>query len=217
MRLSGASGHIRNQILSMDPLPSVGKAYSMILRIEKQQEVHSGALGSFQEGVIAVLAYLFFSSKHHILICLFFYPEFPANPFPRRDFPNEHGCLRQKKTTEKRKGPRDKRQQFCDHCNRSGHTRQSCFKLLGYPDWYKTLMEQRRRNGRPLGRAFAVSEEGETSTQGTIRDIEGQLLELIRLEVGMMQEEAEVANANFVEFEDFAGISLNHTYPKCAS
>ncbi|KAL0399932.1 UNVERIFIED_CONTAM: hypothetical protein Sradi_2336500 [Sesamum radiatum] len=78
-------------------------------------------------------------------------------------------------------------------------------------------MEQRRRNGGPSGRAFAVSEEGETSTQGIIRDTEGQFSELIKLEVRrMMQENDEAANANFVDFEDFAGISLSQTYPKFA-
>ncbi|KAL0428400.1 UNVERIFIED_CONTAM: hypothetical protein Slati_3014800 [Sesamum latifolium] len=32
--------HIRNQILLMEPLPSVNKPYSMVLRVEKQREVH---------------------------------------------------------------------------------------------------------------------------------------------------------------------------------
>ncbi|XP_019053968.1 PREDICTED: uncharacterized protein LOC104601120 isoform X1 [Nelumbo nucifera] len=36
MGLSDDFDHVRNQILMMEPLPSVNKAYSMILRVEKQ-------------------------------------------------------------------------------------------------------------------------------------------------------------------------------------
>lgn len=38
--LSDAYDSIRGQILLMEPLPSVNKAYSMVLRIEKQKEVN---------------------------------------------------------------------------------------------------------------------------------------------------------------------------------
>ncbi|KAJ0018210.1 hypothetical protein Pint_11898 [Pistacia integerrima] len=40
IRLNESFDHIRNQILGMDPLPTVNKAYSMVLRVEKQREVH---------------------------------------------------------------------------------------------------------------------------------------------------------------------------------
>src|SRR5262249_39713524 len=47
MGLNDAYDHIRNQILLKDPLPTVNKAYSMILRIDKQREIHV----NFSEGV----------------------------------------------------------------------------------------------------------------------------------------------------------------------
>ncbi|KAK4386184.1 hypothetical protein Sango_2489000 [Sesamum angolense] len=50
MGLSNAYDHVRSQVLLMDPLPTVGKAYSMFLRVEKQREVYSGISG---EGVMA--------------------------------------------------------------------------------------------------------------------------------------------------------------------
>ncbi|KAK9135468.1 hypothetical protein Syun_014798 [Stephania yunnanensis] len=40
MGLNDMYDHIRNQILVMDPLPSINKTYSMVLRVEKQKEVH---------------------------------------------------------------------------------------------------------------------------------------------------------------------------------
>ncbi|KAL0368365.1 UNVERIFIED_CONTAM: Retrovirus-related Pol polyprotein from transposon RE1 [Sesamum calycinum] len=41
----------------------------------------------------------------------------------------------------------DKKSQFCRHCDKSGHTRETCFKLHGYPEWYKTMQEQKKRDG----------------------------------------------------------------------
>ncbi|KAL0319242.1 UNVERIFIED_CONTAM: Retrovirus-related Pol polyprotein from transposon RE1 [Sesamum angustifolium] len=49
MGLEESYDHIRSQVLLMDPLPTVGKAYSMLLRIEKQREVH---IGSSQDGAM---------------------------------------------------------------------------------------------------------------------------------------------------------------------
>ncbi|KAK9096011.1 hypothetical protein Sjap_021508 [Stephania japonica] len=40
MGLSDSYDHVRNQILVMNPLPSINKAYSMIVRVEKQRDVH---------------------------------------------------------------------------------------------------------------------------------------------------------------------------------
>ncbi|KAL2235287.1 UNVERIFIED_CONTAM: hypothetical protein Sindi_1260900 [Sesamum indicum] len=42
MGLNEAYDHIRSQILIMEPLPDNSKAYSMVLRVEKQKEVNSG-------------------------------------------------------------------------------------------------------------------------------------------------------------------------------
>ena len=37
MGINDSFDHIQNQIMLMDPLPSVNKAYSMVLRVEKQR------------------------------------------------------------------------------------------------------------------------------------------------------------------------------------
>ncbi|KAL2253350.1 UNVERIFIED_CONTAM: hypothetical protein Sindi_0129700 [Sesamum indicum] len=54
MGLSDVYDHVRNQILLMDPLPTVGKAYSMVARVEKQWEVHSGVTAVHKEGIMNV-------------------------------------------------------------------------------------------------------------------------------------------------------------------
>ncbi|KAL0396038.1 UNVERIFIED_CONTAM: hypothetical protein Scaly_0052200 [Sesamum calycinum] len=98
MGLINAYDHVRSQVLLMDPLPTVGKAYSMFLRVEKQREVYSGISGE---------------------------------------------------------------------------------------DWYRDLMEQRRRNGRPPNaRVMNVQlEDGESSIQGTSAiETQSNLSALIRTE-----------------------------------
>ncbi|XP_057994939.1 uncharacterized protein LOC110651461 [Hevea brasiliensis] len=47
MGLNQAYDNVRNQILLMDPLPIINKAYSMVLRVEKQREIHDDAADEF--------------------------------------------------------------------------------------------------------------------------------------------------------------------------
>ncbi|KAL0413647.1 UNVERIFIED_CONTAM: hypothetical protein Sradi_1566400 [Sesamum radiatum] len=57
----------------------------------------------------------------------------------------------------KRKGPLDKRNIVCEHCHKSGHNKDTCFKLHGVPNWYKDLNEQRRKSGT-VNRAYTAAE-----------------------------------------------------------
>ena len=44
---------------------------------------------------------------------------------------------------------------FCDHCQRNGHTRDKCFRLVGYPDWYEGLRDNTRTR-KPVRLAAGV-------------------------------------------------------------
>ncbi|KAL0380276.1 UNVERIFIED_CONTAM: hypothetical protein Sangu_0091900 [Sesamum angustifolium] len=46
MGLSESFDHLRDQLLVMDPVPTVNKAYSMVLRVEKTE---GGSHGRFRE------------------------------------------------------------------------------------------------------------------------------------------------------------------------
>ncbi|KAL0416852.1 UNVERIFIED_CONTAM: Retrovirus-related Pol polyprotein from transposon RE1 [Sesamum latifolium] len=54
MGLNDSYDPIRNQILLMEPFPSVTKAYSMVLRVEKQREVSSGLSTAMQNMAMQV-------------------------------------------------------------------------------------------------------------------------------------------------------------------
>ncbi|KAL0299468.1 UNVERIFIED_CONTAM: Retrovirus-related Pol polyprotein from transposon RE1 [Sesamum radiatum] len=149
-----------------------GRAYSMLLRIEKQREVH---IGSSQDGAMNAR---FLNQE--------------------RQGMNEIG--------QRRRGQMDKRLQYCNHCKRNGHTRESCFKLKGYPEWYKNLMDQRKNAGGSTSRAYNVDVEG--SSQRSVSVIESDLSNLVRLEIRRaMQEHTNTLehDTNLVALEDFAG------------
>ncbi|CAH9111150.1 unnamed protein product [Cuscuta epithymum] len=63
----------------------------------------------------------------------------------------------------------DRTKLLCTHCKKKGHDVGSCFKLLGYPDWWE---DRNRSNGGTVGRGggvktHAVTATGEGSTSTT--------------------------------------------------
>ncbi|KAK6147803.1 hypothetical protein DH2020_018715 [Rehmannia glutinosa] len=45
-----------------------------------------------------------------------------------------------------RKTKEERAKLLCEHCGYNGHEMKECFKLHGYPDWYKELKDQQRTN-----------------------------------------------------------------------
>ncbi|KAK4411815.1 Retrovirus-related Pol polyprotein from transposon RE1 [Sesamum angolense] len=124
MGLNDIYDHMRNQILVTDPLPNVNKAYSIILRVEKQRQINL-SLHEGNEG---------------------------AAMFTRAGAYKKDG---QNKSDFKKRNFVDKKNLRCDNCNRSGHDRNTCFKIHGIPNWYKDLTEQRKKDG--TGAEFSMS------------------------------------------------------------
>lgn len=112
---------LRNQILVLDPLPSVYKAYSMALSVEKQIEVHIN----------------------------FSFP-IEASAMPVRNTGQGYNGQNDKKNFPHKGKPDFKNKnvgdRYCNFCKVNGHTREVCFKLNGYPDWFKDLKEKKKRN-----------------------------------------------------------------------
>ncbi|KAL0353610.1 UNVERIFIED_CONTAM: hypothetical protein Sangu_0942300 [Sesamum angustifolium] len=116
MGLSDVFDSVRHQLLVMDPVPSINKAYAMVQSVEKQRQVHMELSESTESAALHVRG---------------------GNKFDKRKF-----------TT-------DKRPQYCVHCDRAGHSKETCFKIHGTPDWYKELQDKRRRDTIPA-RGFTV-------------------------------------------------------------
>ena len=96
MHLNDKYDAIRGQILLMDPLPDLNKAYSMIVRVEKQKQVTSHLNASSE-----MAAYVSRTGQGHD----------NTTNFPAR------GASKSKRDNKKIRNNK-----YCDHCHRTGHT-----------------------------------------------------------------------------------------------
>lgn len=128
MGLNSGYEVVRNQILSMDPLPNVNKAYYIVQLVEKQKQMSEIMnVSSVVEG-----------------------GAYAVQRQPSK-FSNIGGGGRK----EYRKNKQDR---FCDHCKMRGHTMDQCFKLHGYPDWCKDERFKTGISGAPKFATQAISE-----------------------------------------------------------
>ncbi|XP_037497816.1 uncharacterized protein LOC119371545 [Jatropha curcas] len=100
----------RNQVLMMEPPPSISKAYSMIFNVAKQKKIQL--------------------STNEIT-----------------EIPAAMAVQTQRRTNiyeSSRRNSGQKEDQYCTNCKTSGHTRASCFKIIGYPDWWEDLRQKRK-------------------------------------------------------------------------
>ncbi|XP_074378666.1 uncharacterized protein LOC141720217 [Apium graveolens] len=108
-------------ILSMDPIPNVNKVYHMIQQIEKQNSIVNS-----QSTEMSALLSVHQNSWNQGNT------GFGQGNTGFGSKPNQNWNQRAIKDPRKNKGDR-----FCDFCKMKGHLKDQCFKLVGYPDWYK--------------------------------------------------------------------------------
>ncbi|XP_020554484.1 uncharacterized protein LOC110013112 [Sesamum indicum] len=155
----------RSQILLLEPLPTVTKAYSMLLRMEKQMQVN---ISNVDNGAA-------FQAR--------------GQNYRKKNFA-------------------DKKTMVCDHCQKAGHTRDSCFKLLGVPDWYRDMTEQRKKaGGRGKGFIAQMTDEASLTMDESKHS---NLADLVRMEMKKyMKEEIPLdpLKINYAQLDNFAGSS----------
>uniref|UniRef100_A0A7C8Z8R5 Uncharacterized protein n=1 Tax=Opuntia streptacantha TaxID=393608 RepID=A0A7C8Z8R5_OPUST len=137
MHLNDSYDDIRGHILLLDPLPPVKKAYSMIQRVEKQRQVTHNS--SMSREVASNVSRINHASKEL---------EPGATSFFARN--SSRGGRRDNSRRRDAKSAL-----FCNHCQRNGHTRDKCFKLVGYPDWYEGPRDNTRTR-KPVRLAATV-------------------------------------------------------------
>ncbi|KAL0384763.1 UNVERIFIED_CONTAM: Retrovirus-related Pol polyprotein from transposon RE1 [Sesamum radiatum] len=180
---------IRNQILVMDPFPSVNKAYAMVLRIERQRMINAQT----GENVDNVALHTKWNDS--------------------RSNTGSRGVLQNlNKGGYKGKGLIDKRTQICTNCGKTGHTKDTCFKLHGVPDWYRDMKEQRRGETGPARGFNVVSGEGNINTDGSnnFGETMKQMAELMKMMRENMSQQ-DPLQVNFAHGEDFAGKVISNS------
>jgi gag-polypeptide of LTR copia-type/Integrase core domain/Retrotransposon gag protein/GAG-pre-integrase domain len=105
MGLNDSYSAIRSQILTMDPLPNLGKTYSLVLQEEKQRGIRMPMVQPLESAALAA------SSERQ----------------PNHSYGRGRG-------RGNNKGGRSMDRPRCDHCGMMGHIQDKCYKLHGYPD-----------------------------------------------------------------------------------
>lgn len=113
MSLNENFSTIRSQILMSNPLPSIGKVYSLALQEEAQK--HIGHV-----------------NLHHLRMKLLLCMQTPSSIL------EIIAILEILETKESFvKGGNRKERPFCTHCNMLGHIVDKCYKIHGYPPGYR--------------------------------------------------------------------------------
>ncbi|XP_056685665.1 uncharacterized protein [Spinacia oleracea] len=114
--LNGGFDSTVTNVLSMDPLPSNNRVFSITQQIEKQKELSVAAVESnaMTSSAMATQAYRGGQNQSQ-----------------------EYAAGTGKKDWKEIK--KEKMNRFCNHCKGKGHTADQCFKLIGYPDWYNSI------------------------------------------------------------------------------
>uniref|UniRef100_A0A1S3X8U1 Retrotransposon Copia-like N-terminal domain-containing protein n=3 Tax=Nicotiana TaxID=4085 RepID=A0A1S3X8U1_TOBAC len=121
MGLDETYAQARSQILMMNPIPSVNKAYSMVVSEESHRNMGKSTQ-TLDMGDSTAL------------------------------FTNKGG-----RNTGNTYKPR-RNNLFCDYCNYKGHTRETCYKLHGYPNNFKA---RRKANNFPQRPMVNTTNEGQ--------------------------------------------------------
>ncbi|CAA0833930.1 Unknown protein [Striga hermonthica] len=126
MGLNETYDSISSQILLMDQLPNVNKAYSLVLQEERKRSVHILYPDSAVTAAMAVKTKDFGNRGRGNMM--------------RGRGQNAYGG--RGRGSMLRKSKEERAQLVCEHCGYNGHEQKECFKLHGYPDWYKELKDK---------------------------------------------------------------------------
>lgn len=164
----------------IEPLPSVNKVYSMILRVEKQRKVKN-----VYTDILDNVATMTINNKR---TC-----------HDAKNYGNDRGGAKKI----------DKSNLCCSHCNFTGHTKEICFKIHDIPDWYKDLMKTKGKQGfKRMANMADVDTKINADKEGTISaGINNKIQELIQQEISKLIKGkciTEGGLVNMSHFQDFA-------------
>ncbi|GAA0187195.1 transmembrane signal receptor [Lithospermum erythrorhizon] len=164
---------IKDQILIMDPWPSINRAYAIVLQAEWKAQL---------------------SAKGDV---------------ENKRFPERFDRFRKREPMR------------CDHCNLRGHTKDRCFKLLGYPEWWDNNKASKPRAYGPKAGAYmaetplddcdfqAASVKQEMNLESIINTMAQMQKDIGKIMQHPNNSGSGVERIHLAHFEDFAGMSTH--------
>ncbi|KAF7804687.1 uncharacterized protein G2W53_028290 [Senna tora] len=177
MGLSQNFDSFRGQILNLDPMPTANKAYNMALQLERQREVNMTYGGSVSGT----------SPSEGLEMAMVV----------------KGGKI---EGARRRETKEEKYSKYCEHCHMNGHLKESCFKLQGYPEWYKELKKKTGGNKKGQNVVASVGEspldvaDSSSNEQGNQMSILSMLVK--ELSKAMKGNNSE--HVNFAQLGNFA-------------
>ncbi|KAF7842217.1 uncharacterized protein G2W53_004515 [Senna tora] len=182
MGLSPVYDVVRTQILNLDPLPTVNKAFAMVVTDEAQREINMTYSGVAE-------------SSNAMMVKSSQGKNDPIG-FKRKD--------------------QNKKDKFCDHCNMNGHTKETCFKIHGYPEWFKELGE--KKGGKKQIANMATKDaatpeapscqEDDSAAKGDLSNVVSYILKEVQRLGKARNVPGKEDQVNFANLYEFAGNTL---------
>ncbi|XP_060190846.1 uncharacterized protein LOC132620168 [Lycium barbarum] len=152
MGLNDAYSQARSQILMMNPMPNVNQAYSLVISDESQKAVaaNSGILGTNPSATVGNIDLAMYSrnnvSQNNV-------SQGGSNQYGHQKFKKPYNSL------------------ICDFCKCKGHTKDTCFKLAGYPSDFKSkkgVVDRKTGQSQRYGAAYNVVGESSNMDLGPV-------------------------------------------------
>ena len=132
---------VRSNLLAMEPLPTLNRAYAAVLREERQQALSKGPDG---RTVVEGSAFKATTSMN--------------------------------RSTWSNNQPRPTGRPRCTHCHKTGHEREQCFELVGYPPNWGSRRGVRASQGGGRGNSKVWSSENGGQSPGVNKQRGGEAL-----------------------------------------
>lgn len=177
----------------MEPLPNANKAYSMVLRVEKQREVSQTYPGNQDNGSFLVKAQTGVSTRG-------------------RTRNNSQNRGRGYQGSNRGRGQNnDRTSKVCDYCNMPRHTRDTCFQLVGYPEWYQQYKAQKGNADVAKTEVNKLNPFDHTGDSVNKQDSLASMLQGLQLELDKIKGKIQVEGhiANFTKVDEYAGTIFN--------
>ena len=162
MGLNETYAQCRSQILMLTPLPTLNKAYSLVINHESQRSIAMSTSVSKSSELLEGAA--FFSKKGS-------QPNNNGRVLnSNRSFhgggSNSGGNHNGRVSSAGGSRPQKRESVVCEFCNYNGHTKEQCYKLIGYPsDWPKNRKQGSSQFANQVGNYFSsCSDEAKNSS-----------------------------------------------------
>ncbi|KAF7802733.1 putative mitochondrial protein [Senna tora] len=195
MGLGEAYENVVSNIHLMDPIPSYNKVYSMVARIEMQRSVTASASSS---NIVEGSALMVKNNEQQKSLA-------EAVNMAVNNVVNSRFVDRKK----------EKASRYCNHCARTGHTAETCFKKHGYPEWFNEYKNSKKGKKSSDSVNAAIGDSNAGSGSKNVEMDKKAMAEIIQEELKKLMRTKGTSDESPISasyFTDFASNLILKTY-----